>query len=191
METSFVIRNWGSLILRGIISLAFGIILIAWPSATVRAVIYVFGIFALAIGVVWTFVTIWHVAHKEKWGTPLAVAAVGLAVGIICLARPGVPALTLLYLIVIYLLASGAIEMAVASKLPKEIKYRGLLAVEGIAAIVVGILLMIFPSSTVWAIILFISIYAICAGVLDILVGFLIHSYAKEHGTTEVTIQAP
>ena len=80
--------------------------------------------------------------------------------------------------------------MTVASKLPKEIKYRGLLAVQGIAAIAVGILLMIFPSSTVWAIILFISIYAIAAGVLDILVGYMIRQYVKEHGVTEVTVKA-
>ncbi len=191
MEASFVLRNWGSLILRGIISVAFGIILIAWPAATVKALIYAFGIFALTIGVIWTFVLIWHLGKKENWGTPLAIAAIGLAVGIICLARPGVPALTVLYLIVIYLLASGAIEMAIASKLPKEVSFRWLLAIEGIAGIVVGILLMIFPSSTVWAIILFIGIYSVAAGILDIVVGFMIHAYAKEHGVTKVTVNAP
>ncbi len=140
MEISFVVKNWGSLMLQGLISIAFGIILIAWPTATVKALIYVFGVFTLAIGIVWTFVTVWHAAHSEHWETPLAMAAIGLAVGIICLARPGVTAVTVLYLIVIYLLASGAIQMAIAGKLPKEIKYRWLLAVQGIAAIVVGIL---------------------------------------------------
>lgn len=189
MKASFVIKYWGSIILRGIISIAFGVILLAWPAATVKALIYAFGLFALLIGIIWSFVTLWHVAHKEHWGTPLAVAAIGLAVGIICLARPGVPALTVLYLIVIYLLASGAIEMAVASKLPKEIKYRGLLAIQGIAAITVGILLMIFPGSTTWVIILFIGIYSVAAGVLDILVGYMIRQYVKEHGVAEMTVK--
>ena len=80
--------------------------------------------------------------------------------------------------------------MANASKLPKEIKCRGLLAVQGIVAIGVGILLMIFPSSTVWAIILFLGIYSVAAGVLDILVGYMIRQYVKEHGVTEVTVKA-
>ncbi len=51
--------------------------------------------------------------------------------------------------------------------------------------------MMVFPSSTVWAIILFIAIYALAAGILDIVVAFFVRDHVKQHSAAQVSIKTP
>lgn len=189
MQGAFVVRNWGSMLLKGLLALAFGIVLLAWPAVTVRVIIRVFGVFALVFGAIWLFAMFVEIRNREKWGLSLAMAAISIFVGILALARTYETAVVILYILVIWLLASGAIEMAAATWMPKEFKYRWLLAAEGILSIVVGFLLMLFPDSTARAIVFFIGLFSIAAGIMDITIAFLVRSYFKKAAGEEIVVE--
>jgi uncharacterized membrane protein HdeD (DUF308 family) len=42
--------TWG-VVLRGIVAILFGLVILVWPGITLRALLLVFGIFAIAAGV--------------------------------------------------------------------------------------------------------------------------------------------
>ena len=92
-------RNWWALVLRGLFAVLFGIIALAWPGITLGALVLLYGAYALADGVF----AIASVMAGRTWGRPwwslLVEGLVGIAVGIMTFAWPGITALVLLYLI--------------------------------------------------------------------------------------------
>jgi len=43
-------RNWGWIVLRGVVAVLFGVLAIAWPGITLAALVIVWGAYALADG---------------------------------------------------------------------------------------------------------------------------------------------
>jgi len=180
METAFLLRNWWATVLRGLIALVFGIIILAWPAATILVLIVVFGVFALVDGLFNLVFGIMAASKKEKWGLLLASGILGILIGVIVLARPGVALVALYYLLAIWLIASGVVEIAAAFELDAPTAAKALLGVFGLISIVIGVLLVVYPISGIETVVLLIGIYAIAVGILRIILGFLIRSWAKE-----------
>lgn len=186
MEGSFVVRNWGTMLIKGLLGLVFGIVLIVWPDITLKAIIKLFGIFSLLFGLFWAVDFFMDLSKKRKWGWSLALALIGIFIGFLALARTHNTAILVAYLFVAWLLAAGAIETAVATMLPAEFKMRWLLALEGILSIAAGLCLMLFTTPTVWVIVIFVGVYFILMGLIDIVVSFQARKFFKEGGAVVV-----
>lgn len=173
-------RSWWAAVLRGILAVIFGVIVLAWPGATTLVLVILFGAFALLDGIVEIILSIVHATQRDKWGAFLIRGLIGLIIGIIVFARPGVALVVLLYAIAIWLIASGFVEIVLAIEAPAETSGSWLLGVAGALSIIIGILLMVFPDAGIWTIILLIGIYAICLGMILVVFGFSTRSYEKE-----------
>ena len=79
---------------------------------------------------------------------------------------PGITALILLYIIAAWAVVTGALEIAAAIQLRKQIEGEWLLALSGVASIVFGVLLMILPGPGALALVWLIGGYAIAFGVV-------------------------
>jgi uncharacterized membrane protein HdeD (DUF308 family) len=180
METAFVLRSWGATVLRGLLALIFGIVILVWPAATTLVLIVVFGVFALVDGIFSLIEAVLAAGKKEKWGLLLASGLLGLLIGIIVLARPGVAFLALYYLLAIWLIASGAVEIAGAFEIDAPTAAKVLLAFLGLVSGVIGVLLIVYPISGIWTVILLIGIYGVVVGVLRIIFGFMIRSWGRK-----------
>ena len=186
METAFVVRNWGATVLRGLLALVFGIIILAWPAATTLVLIVVFGVFAIVDGIFSFVEAILAASKKEKWGLLLASGLLGLLIGIIVLARPGIALLALYYLLAIWLIASGAVEIAGAFEIDAPTAAKVLLVLFGLISIVVGVLLVVYPIHGIETVIWLIGIYGVVVGVLRIIFGFMIRSWGRKPPTPAV-----
>jgi uncharacterized membrane protein HdeD (DUF308 family) len=188
MEGSFIVRNWVSLLLKGIIAIVFGIILLAWPRDTIKALLIIFGIFALLIGILFAIAFFVELSRKEKWGLSLGVALVSIFLGFLCMFRTEVSAVVFLFLLAAWLLASGAIQMAMGTGMDPQIKYRWLLIVEGILSIVVALCMMLFTTPTLKLLILFFGLYIIVMGIIDVTISFMVRSSFKAGGPKEMVV---
>jgi uncharacterized membrane protein HdeD (DUF308 family) len=188
MVGAFVVRNWTYMLFKGILGIVFGIILLAWPRDTIEALLIIFGIFALLVGIIFTIAFFVEVFNKERWGLSLGVALVSIFLGILSIVRTEVTAVVFLFLLAAWLLAIGAIQMALGTSMDPQFKHRWLVVIEGILSIIVGLCLLLFTTPTLKLLVLFFGLYIIVMGIIDIVVSFMLRSYIKAGGPKEVVV---
>jgi uncharacterized membrane protein HdeD (DUF308 family) len=105
-------RGW--LVVSSLLSIAVGIVVLAWPSISALALLYVIGAYAIALGIItvggafWLPLTGGDAALMVLWGF------LAIIFGIVMFARPGDGALVLLALIAAFALVRGVSELVVA-----------------------------------------------------------------------------
>ncbi len=167
---------WKSLALRGVAAVVFGIVTLVWPSISLVAMVLLFGVFALVHGASYLVAAAFRDPKTEhRRGTLLIVqAGLGIVTGIITILWPGITALALLYLIAAWALMMGALEVAAAIRLRKDIRNEWMLGLAGILSLVVGVLLVLMPGAGAIAITWLIGWYALFMGILFLALAFKI-----------------
>ena len=172
-------RNWWMLLLRGLVAIAFGILIFMQPGMSLAALIMLFGIYALADGLLSVWTGIAERKEREYWWLLLIGGLLSIGVGVLTFMVPGVTALVLLFFIAIRSIAMGIIEIVLAVHLRKVIKGEWLLILGGLLSIVFGGILMAQPGVGVLAVLWIIATYAILFGVLLVILAFKARSFGK------------
>jgi uncharacterized membrane protein HdeD (DUF308 family) len=172
-------RNWWALVLRGLFAVLFGIMALAWPGITLEALVLLYGAYALADGAFAIASVIAGRTEGRPWWSLLVEGLVGIAVGIMTFAWPGITALVLLYLIAAWAFITGIFEIVAAIRLREEIRGEWLLALSGVLSILFGVILVIWPGAGAVALVWVIGAYAIAFGALLIALGFRLRSWSR------------
>lgn len=170
-------RYWWAFIARGILAIALGVMVFAWPGITVTALIIVFGIYVFVDGIFLVVKAIggWK-ARDDRW-LLLFEGLLGIGIGVITFFAPGVTAIGLLFYIAAWSLATGILEIVGAVRLRKEIQGEVWWIFSGIVSILFAVLLMIFPGTGILALIWLLGIYAFVFGVILIVLGIRIRMH--------------
>jgi uncharacterized membrane protein HdeD (DUF308 family) len=153
--------GWQALALRGTLSIVFGVLALIWPGLTLATLVLLFGAYSFVDGVFAVVAALRR--HARSW--PLVLeGVVGIAVGLGTFFLPGMTALVLVYLIAVWAVMTGALEIAAAIRLRRVIQGEWLLALSGVASIGLGLLLMLWPGAGALALIGLIAAYAIVFG---------------------------
>jgi uncharacterized membrane protein HdeD (DUF308 family) len=184
-------RNWWALALRGLAAVLFGIMAFAWPGMTLGVLVLLYGAYALVDGVLAIIAAVAGRTSGMPWWALLLEGVLGITVGILTFAWPGITALVLLYLIAAWAVATGVFEVVAAIRLRREIRGEWLLALSGIISVLFGIALVINPVGGALAVVWLIGAYAIAFGVLLIALGFRLRGAAKKFATTTDLPTAP
>jgi uncharacterized membrane protein HdeD (DUF308 family) len=162
--------KWG-VILRGIVAILFGLVILAWPAITLRALILVFGIFAIAAGVFALLSGLRAEERRRRW-LLLAEGVVAALAGIVALAWPAITARALLFIIAAWAIVTGVLEMAGAFRTRLASTPEWVLMASGIISVVFGILLLVWPYLGLLALTWLIGIYAIIYGIIHVVLAF-------------------
>jgi uncharacterized membrane protein HdeD (DUF308 family) len=160
-----------TLILRALVTVAFGLLLMAWPAISLSVLILLFGVFALADGAF-----ILAVGFHRRSGEParpvaLVAGALALLVGILTFLWPGLTELALLVLIAVRAMIIGIAEVIAAGRLGRHSSVAWLLAALGLVSIAFGALLLVYPGAGLLALVWVIGLYAVavgCAGIVRV-----------------------
>ena len=173
-------RNWWTVALRGAIAIIFGLAALFWPDITLTALIFIFAAFVLVSGVLLAIAAFRDgLTHTHGW-LMLLEGAIGIAIGIMAFVWPGITALVLLYIIAAWAIVTGVLEIIAAIQIRKEIQNEWLLAIAGIASVLFGILLLIWPIAGALAILWIIAAYAIIFGILLLILAFRLRIWGTE-----------
>ena len=133
-----------SLIARGVLALAVGIIALAWPSVTVLALVILFAIYAfIAAGL--------QAAHAFSSATAgpvfghLLLGLADLAAGVIALAWPGPTALVLVLIVGVWAVIAGLVEFSAAFGSGEPAGTRAMFILAGLATAAFGVVLCARP----------------------------------------------
>jgi uncharacterized membrane protein HdeD (DUF308 family) len=173
--------NWWALALRALAALLLGIIAITMPGATLAAIVIVFGIYALTDGLLAIVAAVRGFRKKDRWGAMLVEGLVGVLAGSIALFSPGIGALALTYLVAAWALATGALEIAAAIRLRKEITGEWLLLIAGLLSIVLAVLVALFPGTGALMLVWWLGAYALAYGAVSLLLAFRVRTWTRAH----------
>ena len=172
-------RGWWSLLLRGIVAIAFGVLTWLQPGISAAALVLLFGAFAFADGVLSTWTAIAGRADHEYWWLVLLRGLLGIGVGILAFVEPGVLALALLFYIAIWAIATGMLEIATAIRLRREIEGEWLLILSGLISVVFGVVLVAHPGAGALALLWLIASFAVVFGVVLVILAFKARGFAR------------
>ncbi len=171
-------RHWWVFLVRGLVAIAFGLVGLFYPAATLLTFILFYGVFALVDGV---FAVVSAVRGKEgmgpRWWLAL-VGVLGIVAGLVTYAWPGLTALALLTVIGVWALLYGVSEIVGAIRLRKEIDNEWLLLIHGALAVLFGLMVLVRPGAGALALIWLIASFALASGVLLIALAFRLKSIA-------------
>ena len=170
-------KNWWLLLLRGIASIGFGILALAWPGLTLLTLIFLYGAFALTDGAIAIIAAITGGAPAGRWWLAI-VGLLGVAVGALTFMLPGITALILLFTMAGWAVATGVFQIIGAIRLRKEINNEWLLVLSGVISVLFGLGVMVHPGAGALALVWVIGTYAIIAGVIYIGLAFRLKKHA-------------
>jgi uncharacterized membrane protein HdeD (DUF308 family) len=177
---AILFRNWWVLLLRGLVAIAFGVLIWLQPGISLAALVLLFGGYSMADGVLGVWTAVAKREEREHWWLLLLEGLLGIGVGILTFLVPGITALVLLFYIAIWAIATGVLEIAAAIRLRKEIEGEWLLILSGLASVVFGVILMAQPGVGALAVLWLIATYAIVFGVLLVILAFKARSFVSE-----------
>ena len=164
-------QSWWVYALRGVAAILFGVLAFISPGTTILALVIVFGIYAIIDGVLAVIAAFRIRKVVDQWWVVLLEGLAGILVGIIALVYPNVAAGALLLLIAFWAVFTGLMEIIAAIRLRREINNEWSLILSGILSVILGIILLVFPSVGAVALIWAIGLYAIFFGCVDAVFG--------------------
>jgi uncharacterized membrane protein HdeD (DUF308 family) len=167
-----------SLILRGLLAVAVGIIALAWPQVTVLALVIVFAVYAfIAAGLQAVH------AFSSRTAGPvfghLLLGLVDLAAGVIALAWPGPTALVLVLIVGIWAVIAGVAEIAAAFAAGEPAGTRALFILAGLISVAFGVVLCARPHTGAITLALLFGLFNLIAGIWMIVQGIELRRTGK------------
>src|SRR5712671_2150846 len=152
--------SWWSLVIRGLLGIAVGVITFLVPGITFASLVLVFAAYALIDGIVSIVGTVRAAKAHERWGSLLIEGIAGITIAGITLLWPGITALALVLCAASWALVTGVLEIVAAVRLRKIIEGEWLLALSGLISIAFAILVFASPVAGSLAVALWFGAYA-------------------------------
>jgi uncharacterized membrane protein HdeD (DUF308 family) len=154
-------ENWWALLIHGILAVLFGIVVISRPGISLLLFTYIFGAYAILNGIV----AIWMgITGKSSFLMMLIMGILYVLAGIMAFSWPGLTLFIFLAIIATWAIALGIVHIVTAIKVHKE-EHAWPFGVSGVISLIFGILLLVWPISSIYAFALLMGVYSMLFGV--------------------------
>ncbi len=164
--------RWTTLLARGLVGVAFGVLAMAWPDETVSVLIVLWGCWALLDGVI-TLAVAGRVPGTAPKVVAILAGVVALLVAFFAIVKPGVAAATLTWFLGVWLVVRGVLEIVQAFS-ADEPAGRWALALGGVVDGVIGVLFMANPGTAVLGIAFLLGLLAFVWGLAVVGLAFFV-----------------
>lgn len=165
-------RWWWTFLIRGALAMAFGVVAFVAPALGLGVLIGLFAAWALIDGVT-GLVAGWRgrAVDRSWWLTALEGVA-GVVAGVLALLFPGLAAATLILVLAAWAVVTGVIEIVAAVRLREQIRGELWLGLAGLASILLGIVLLLFPGAALLTVVWLLGGMALAFGAFLLLLGW-------------------
>ncbi len=145
----------------GIVSVAFGLAAVIWPGPALNVVVYLFGAFAVASGVLSLAGMYLASRNGERWWPWLFIAVVDFAAAVAVFTYPALTAVVLVYFVALWAILAGMFEISLSL-----VTARFLWLIAGLLSLAVGFVLLANPLLGELALMLVLGTFAIVDGII-------------------------
>jgi uncharacterized membrane protein HdeD (DUF308 family) len=177
--------------LRGLLSLALGVIFLLRPASRgVSMLVAAFIVYCFADGMLALGHALGGETKRDRalW---FLHGIVSIAVGAFAFARPGTGAVYILVLIAVRAIAVGILELALAASARGAVSNPWSIAVPGIVSIVLGVLMLRHPSEGLMALAWLVGAYGVLIGVAQLGTGLALHRSLERRPPIGPTLVQP
>jgi len=174
-------RHWWTIALRGLLAIILGIVAFVWPGITVAALVLLFGVYAIIDGVVALVASVRLMEGHGRWWPALFEGICGITAGIVAFAWPGVTAVALVYLIAVWAIVTGVLEIVAALQLRRHVAGEWMLALGGVLSVLLGVFLFAFPVAGLVAWAWMVGAYALLFGIVMLTLGFRLRALGGDN----------
>jgi uncharacterized membrane protein HdeD (DUF308 family) len=166
---------WGTVALRGFISILFGLAAVFWPSETLVILVYLFGAYVLASGLVNIVAALSNLGGAGSVFGRIALvllAFLEVGVGVYFLRHPHVAFHTVILLMALVLIVRGLVEIFAGIFADSLVTARTMLIIGGLAAVAVGVILLFQPVASGITFVWLLGLYALVTGPILVSLAF-------------------
>lgn len=163
-------KHWGSLLVRGVLAVLFGIIVLVWPGIGLEFLVLLFGAFCLVDGLIALFMSFTY----RSWGLILK-GVLGVIVGLFFFFYTQQAATIFIMVVGLWAVLSGIFEIFGALFLRKQISNEIFLLLVGVISILFGAVIFVNPIVSGLVFTVVIGIYAIMIGVFQTALALRLH----------------
>jgi uncharacterized membrane protein HdeD (DUF308 family) len=175
-------RHWWLYLLEGVLSIVLGILALAWPGHALAVTILFFGLLLLLNGIIQVFAAVGAAGVQQPWGGRLAGGIFGIIGGLAILRWPGATALVVLYLVALWAIVTGVIELVGAFAQRAVLPHAWLLALTGAISLLFGIAMFAWPHAGILTLVYLVGIFAIVFGISTCAVAFRLRALPARAG---------
>jgi uncharacterized membrane protein HdeD (DUF308 family) len=178
-----LMRPWWTLLLRGLLAIAVGILFLRQPARAVTALVLVFGAWVFVDGIMSLASS---VSITKSWSLAIA-GLIGIVVGATAFVRPGIGLVVFYTLVAIWAMSRGISEIGwgVHHRHEDDGESRGGLIALGVISFAFGLFLLIAPTLGLTVLAAWIGIYALVFGFALVVSAFPLRR--AQHRLTELT----
>jgi uncharacterized membrane protein HdeD (DUF308 family) len=171
-------RNWWLIALRGALGVAFGLIALIMPVATILALVLLFSAYMLVDAVFAIYAAVRAARRRESWGLLVFQGIANLIAGAIAFLWPGITVLAFVLLIAAWSIVTGCLMLAAAFHTEAA---RWWLVLGGAAAVLFGILMIVAPLAGAVVLTWWLGAYALVFGAALIILAFKLRARYQDH----------
>ncbi len=163
---------------RGVVALLLAAVAAVWVEPTLRELIVVFSVYALADGMMALAVALGARRQRHRWFLA-SDGAIGIGFGVTTLAYPPGGLGNLVLLVVLWAVASGVLQMVAAVRMRGETPGEGLLLAAGFFGILAGLYALYAPAHRPEDVLVLLTVYAAFFGSVLLVLAFRVRQTAQ------------
>jgi uncharacterized membrane protein HdeD (DUF308 family) len=168
--------KWWVVALLGAISIAAGVLALAYPDITLLVLGLIVGINLVIIGAVWIGLATTEVQSEGGRVLRFIVGFLAILAGLVCLVRPGAGVLVLLIALSFWFIVTGVADLARALD---EREHRWIAGILGVISIAAGVVIVGNPDIGLATLALLAGIAFIVRGTVELMAGFYMRSLTR------------
>ena len=169
-------KIWSSIVIGGVISIVFGLLAIIWTDITLDALVVVFGVFAVVMGIVWLIESLSSIKTDPLWWLGLLFAILAGAGGVYLLCNPSMLINIFIVLLAVYIFVQSLVDLIVASY-TEDTSDKLMWIILGLLGIAFGVLVVVHPAEASFALVWVLGLYALIRGTLSVLFAIRARKY--------------
>lgn len=177
-RTLHLAQWWWTFIVRGVLAIGFGVLAFLSPTFGIAILVGLFAAWAIIDGAGNLIAGIRTRGGDRSWWLEVLEGLVSVGAGVIAIALPQLAAQVLVLIIAAWAVITGVIEVVLAVRLRRVIEGEVWMALAGVASIVFGVVLVLFPAAGALSLVWLIGSFAIAFGVFLIILGWRLRGVA-------------
>jgi uncharacterized membrane protein HdeD (DUF308 family) len=163
----------------GLLAIVAGIVLLVWPDRTVVVVARLAGLLLVVVGLGEAFDAVTTHRKGSYWGLLLLRGVLDLVMGALLLFWPDITITVLVWLFGLDLIVTGIIGLFVQRQIPKDMGRSPLIA-RSVVSILFGIVVVVWPSTTLTVLVWLIGLQLLLLGALLLFSGYQLTKASHE-----------
>ena len=180
MEADLRIRGatWHDMLARGVIALAFGMLVLLWPGLTITDFVMLFSTFAIVDGVLLVLQAATY-RRESRWWARMMQGVISFSAGITAIVWPGITLPALAWIIITYAVLTGIIQVFSAYLFRSASRGQMLLLISGMLSTGLGVFMAFVPFTDLSAMARIVGIFTIAGGAMVSAHGLMLRYLAR------------